>query len=308
MISSLEIAGRSDDLFHSVGSDDENWIETLWFPFWIPDDRITCYVHIHFCPNKGIYRGSVSVWKDNNEVLLVHGFEEKLLTLSEFGNLDNMYLPIGIRIRCLKPLQTYEVQFEHPQCHFNFIFEGIMLPVMITPDASPGMFYGHMNQAGMAHGEMSLGDKQYQINCPTVRDRSWGPRLASSGHRAGNCNATSKDMSLYIYVQPDEQGEEKITNGHLLAGGRLARVVAGERKIVWAGDLPDKIILDGEDEIGRVISARGQCLNQRVNKSPPNLYVVLNLVEWKMAGETLVGESHDVWSEDEWLASGKSVL
>lgn len=305
---SLVVAAPDDDRFHPVTASEENWIETLWFPFWLPDENMSCYVHLHFCPNQSIYRGSVSAWREDNEVMLMERFQEPLPSLTEYGDLTNLSLPVGLSVKSRAPQKTFDVRYRHERGGFEFTFNAIMLPIMMTPDASPGMFQGHMNQSGQAHGKFELDGQTTGINCYTVRDRSWGPRKASSGHRAGNCHATGKDASFYIYVSPDENGREQITNGHFLMGDRLARVVRGERRMEWDDTRPVRISIEAEDESGRRLSAQGECLNQRITLSPPNLCVVLNLVRWHVGGETLWGESHDVWSEDAWLASGKSAI
>jgi hypothetical protein len=198
----LVIATPEDDRFHAVTSEENNWIETLWFPFWLPELRLTAYIHLHFCPNAGIYRGSISAWRNDNEVVYMHRFEESLPSLREYGDLTKLSLPIGLSVRCLQPQKTFAVEYQHADCAFAFTFDSFMLPVMIAPDASPGMFHGHMNQAGRASGYFELAGKRSNIQCFTVRDRSWGPRQASTGHRAGNCHATGRDTSFYIYVKP----------------------------------------------------------------------------------------------------------
>lgn len=267
---------------------------------------MSCYVHLHFCPNQSKYRGSISCWQADNELVFIERFEEPLPSLTEYGDLTNLNLPVGLSVVSLTPQKTFDVRYRHPTGGFQFTFDAIMLPIMMTPDASPGMFQGHMNQSGQARGKFELNGRKSSINCYTVRDRSWGPRKASSGHRAGNCHGTGKGASFYIYVKPDENGIEQITNGHFLMGDRQARVVSGERRIEWDDNRPLKVEIDAVDESGRRLRAQGECLNQRITLSPPNLCVVLNLIRWNVSGETLWGESHDVWSEEAWLASGKS--
>lgn len=306
MTNSLVVATEADDRFHSVVTSEETWIETVWFPFWLPDQRLSCYVHLHFCPNKAIYRGSISAWSGNNEVAFIEKFEEPLPSLTEYGDMTNLRLPIGLDIRSRAAQRTYDVSYRHDTVAFDFTFDAIMLPIMMTPDASPGMFQGHMNQSGLARGKFLFDGHSSSINCYTVRDRSWGPRKAATGHRAGNCHGTGKGASFYIYVQPDAEGIERITNGHFLMGDRLARVVSGERRIEWDDTRPVRIEIDAEDESGRHLVAIGECINQRITLSPPNLCVVLNLVKWDLSGDVLWGESHDVWSEDAWSAADKT--
>ena len=51
------------DAFHPVSSDDPAWIETLWFPFWIPERNLSVYPRIVFQPIQGRYSGSVAILK-----------------------------------------------------------------------------------------------------------------------------------------------------------------------------------------------------------------------------------------------------
>lgn len=305
---SLVLATAEDDRFHPVTSSDENWIETVWFPFWLPDQQVSCYVHLHFCPNRHIYRGSVSAWRGDNDLVFLENFDEPLPNLTAYGDLTQLTLPIGLEVRSRAAQRTFDISYRHEKGGFKFTFDGIMLPVMMTPEASPGMFQGRMNQSGMARGKFSLDGLTETIDCFTVRDRSWGPRKAASGYRAGNCHGTGRGASFYIYVEPGMDDRELITNGHFLMGDRVVRVVTGERHIEWDDMRPIQITIDARDELGRRLQARGECLNQRITFSPPNLCVVLNLVRWDVSGEILWGESHDIWSEDAWVGSGRSPI
>jgi len=308
MTSTLAYAKPEDDRFHRIESNDPAWIETVWFPFWVPERSLTGYVHLHFCPNRCVYRGSVSLWRGRNEILFLTRFEEPLPTLREYGELDGFNLPVGLSVRCTKPLLCFDIAFTHADCSLRLSYDGLMTPVMMAPDDAPGMFHGHMNQSGRLTGEIRLRDERIPVNCYTVRDRSWGPRHAASHHRAGNCHGTSGNTCFYIYVRPDTDGNELITNGHLLQNGQCARVTSGRRTVEWRGDQPEFIQLQMCDELGRELKADGECLNLRLTKSPPNLCVVLNLVRWSLPGELLVGESHDVWSEAAWSSAGRSPI
>src|SRR5690606_19488648 len=117
-------------------------IETVWFPFWITEQSMTGYIHLHVCPNRQAYRGSISIWRGDNEVhFFLHRFEEPLPTLHEYGDLDRLNLPVGLSIACLKPLHTLRVCFDHPACRIDVTFDAMMRPVMMAPDDAPGMYH-----------------------------------------------------------------------------------------------------------------------------------------------------------------------
>ena len=50
----------ADDDFHRPTSADPTWIETVWFPFWIPEEEISIYARIWFRPNAGEQGGAAA--------------------------------------------------------------------------------------------------------------------------------------------------------------------------------------------------------------------------------------------------------
>ena len=63
------------DRFHPVTSDDPAWIETVWFPFFVPEAALTTYVRVVFQPNGECYAGSVATWSGANALRFEAPFE-----------------------------------------------------------------------------------------------------------------------------------------------------------------------------------------------------------------------------------------
>ena len=170
------------------------------------------------------------------------------------------------------------------------------------------MFAGHLDQHGRMTGRLRLGREEFAVNCGTVRDRSWGPRVVRSDLRIGNAHGTGIDEAFYAYVQQDASGREVIHAGSLLRDGLRAELVEGFRSTEWQNGWPSQLRIEATDTEGRSLLAVGSCRNRRAVVANPELYAVLNLVEWRLGEPTLWGENHDVWSRTAWLEAGREAL
>jgi len=296
------------DGFHPVRSDDAAWIETLWLPFWVMERDLSVYVRVVFQPNAGRYRGSVAVWSGDDRLHFEGALSGSFDSLESLGDLRSLELPGGLRHDCLEPARRYGLRYAHEACSIEAVFEALTEPEYPPPEDSPGMFAGHLDQHGRMSGRMRLGREELEIECGTVRDRSWGPRVVRSDLRLGNAHGTGRDEAFFAYIQGNEEGEEKVVGGSLWREGVSARLVDGLRRIEWSGDWPARVRIQARDALGRSLEAEGRCRNRRAVVANPELYAVLNLVEWTLGDRRLEGENHDVWSRQAWLAAGREPL
>ena len=146
------------------------------------------------------------------------------------------------------------------------------------------------------------------VNCGTVRDRSWGPRVVRSDLRLGNAHGTGDDEAFFAYIQQDAGGREVIRGGSLLRNGTRSELTAGLRTTEWQAGWPETLRLEATDNRGRLFRAVGRCRNRRAVVANPELYALLNLVEWRVGEARLWGENHDVWSREAWLEAGREAL
>ena len=298
-----------DDDFHRPTSSDPSWIETVWFPLWIPREAISVYARIWFRPNAGEQGGSVHAWRGTGEILAHDGWTEPF---RDFGDLRRLELARGFRLVCEQPLTRYRVVHESPSIALDVVFEARMAPNPVAPEESPGMFAGHLEQPGRVRGRAGIAGREHPIDCGSVRDRSWGPRAMRSDLRLGNAHGTSRTGdAFFAYVNPDANGAERITSGYLLRDGAAARIVGGERRTEWDGNHPRRVELDFVDALGRSARLVGRVANRQAVDAGQEIYAVLNLVEWRTEGAPagdLWGENHDIWSRTAWLAAGREAL
>ncbi|MEO5840202.1 MAG: hypothetical protein ABIQ73_02345 [Acidimicrobiales bacterium] len=297
----------TDDSFHPPTSDDPTWVETAWFPFWLPDVATSVYARVWFRPNDNQQGGAVHAWRDEGTAVAYDGWTEPFATS---GDLRDLRLESGFRLECLEPLVAYRIRHESEQIDVDITFRALMEPNPVSPHESPGMFAGHLEQPGHVTGRVRLRNEQHIVDCASVRDRSWGPRTMRPGIRIGNAHGTSLDgWAFFAYVNPDDAGRELITSGYWQHDGRAARIVRGERRTERIGDFADSLTIDARDALDRHLVVRGRCVNRQAIDAGHDLYAVLNLVEWTAGdGHVAWGESHDIWSKPDWLASGRAPL
>lgn len=304
---------EADDHYHPPHSDDANgidptWIETLWFPCFIPDKGISISLRIQLNPSRKSWGGSFSAWRGDGQFLCGDRWQE---AMPEHPNLTQVRMEKALRIDCLETLKRYLVEFKNDHCHLKIVFNAIMAPNPVDPKESPGMFLGHFEQAGHVTGTLTIVDKTLEIDSYTLRDRSWGPRQMPEHIRMGNAYGTSNNTAFFTYIKTNEQGIEDIIGGYYIADGESAAIRSGQRRTHWQDDRIESVQLDFTDALDRQVSLTGKPLNA-LSANPGNgVIAVMNLMEWQntdeTANETVFGENHDIWSERAWTASGKTL-
>jgi hypothetical protein len=297
----------ADDGFHPPTSDDPTWIETIWFPFWLPEAATTVYVRVWFRPNEGRQGGAINAWRDENAVVVYDGWTEPFTGIDD---LRDFGLANGFHLDCLEPLAAYRIRHHSNQVDLDVTFRALMEPNPVSPAESPGMFAGHFEQPGRVSGQVRLGDQHHIVDCATVRDRSWGPRTMRPGLRIGNSHGTATDgWAFFAYVNPDDSGRDAITSGYWQCDGRAARLVGGERHTELRGDFAHTVTVEAVDALDRRLTVRGRSANRQAIDAGHDLYAVLNLVEWDAGPHRVAwGENHDIWSKHDWLATGRAPL
>lgn len=294
-----------DDAFHRPESDDPSWIETLWFPFFVPEESLSASIRVRLSPNLGELEATVAGWKGESQGLFGDRITE---SLEGEPDLRRLHLGDRLSIECQEPLSRYRIRHQGPHSSLDLEFAAIMPPNPVPPEASPGMFAGHFEQSGHVGGTLDLHGRSVEIDCHSIRDRSWGPRHMPERLRLGNAYATAADSAFFAYIQPDDDGRELVTHGYLLRDGVEAVLTGGLRETTLRDGMPIAVHLEAEDAAGRRFELAGECVNTMASNAGNGVYAVLNLVRWEGDGSVRWGENHDVWSETDWLAAGRARL
>lgn len=303
------VVKEEDESFHPPTSDDPSWIETMWFPFWVPDEGLSASVRVRISPNRGELEATIAGWRGASEGV----FGDRInMPLSAPPDLRALDLGERLRIDCVEPLRRWRLEHVGRHARLALEFTAIMPPNPVPPAASPGMFAGHFEQPGHVAGRLELRGRTIPIDCYAIRDRSWGPRRMPERLRLGNAYATAEDFAFFAYVHPAPDGQpdgrEEITHGYLLESGEAAALVAGRRETTLRDGMPTAVRLEARDALGRSLEIDGACTNTMASNAGNGVYAVLNLVRWSDGSRVAWGENHDVWSETDWLAAGRAPL
>ena len=299
------VVSPDDDAFHAPETDDPAWIETMWFPFFVPDESLSASIRVRISPNLGELEATVAGWRGDSQGVFGDRIRE---TLEGPPDLCSLRLGGRLDIDCVEPLARYRLRYTGPHSEIDFEFQAIMQPNPVAPEASPGMFAGHFEQPGRVVGTLAIQGRQMEVDCHTIRDRSWGPRRMPERVRLGNAYATAEGFGFFAYVKPSPDGREAITHGYLLDGGVEAALVGGRRETTLRDGMPVAVRVEAEDAVGRRLEIVGECVNTMASNAGNGVYAVLNLVRWQHGSSVCWGENHDVWSESDWLAAGRQRL
>ncbi len=293
---------EADDHYHPPTSNadswvDPTWIETLWFPCFIPEKGLSISLRIQLNPSQQSWGGSFSAWRGDGQFLCGDRWQE---AMPERPDLTQIRMEKGLRIDCLEPLKRFHVEFKNDHCHLKIEFKAIMEPNPVDPEESPGMFLGHFEQAGHVTGTLTIVDKTLNIDSYTVRDRSWGPRQMPEHIRMGNAYGTGEHTAFFTYIKTNEQGEEDIIGGYYLSDGKSARIEGGKRICRWKDEQIESVELTFIDACNRETKLIGTPLNNLTAKPGNGVVAVMNLMRWQCETTVIHGENHDIWSETAW--------
>lgn len=294
-----------DESFHPPTSTDPSWIETMWFPFWVPAESMTGSIRVRLSPNLGELEVTIAGWRGDSEGLFGDRFT---VPIEGTPNLLNLDFEERLQIDCLEALRRHRIRHKGRGVELDLLFEAIMPPNPVSPEASPGMFAGHFEQPGRVTGTLVLRGREIAIDCHSIRDRSWGPRQMPERLRLGNAYATAPALAFFAYVNPTAEGVERITHGYHFEGGVEAALVEGLRETRLRDGLPESIRISAVDAAGRSLEIEGTCVNTMASNAGNGVYATLNLVRWSYGGGEIWGENHDVWNEADWLAAGRRKL
>ncbi|MBW2268477.1 MAG: hypothetical protein JRH16_07855 [Deltaproteobacteria bacterium] len=295
-------ASHPDDKIHTPTSDDPFWSETWWFDISVPERNLSAQFSVFARTNQGVCMSSAYVWDGSGDELSNCLYQKILwhLPLPE-GDLVDLSLPNGMRMRCSEPTRGYRIQYQDPDdgyARVDLSFTGIHEPNYLG-DA-------HLDQLGSVRGEIQLGDQTIPVAGFGMRDRSWHVRPqmgggfhgGGAGHSCYSYGAASESSGFHIVGFDSGEGDCDVIGGYLLRDGVVSKLASGQRRVVErAGHAPTRLLIEASDEKGRHLHAEGRCANRLHFMMYPNLLAWNCLTEWQLDdGQTAWGEDRDNWT------------
>lgn len=326
--------GIEDNDLH-LGSDNPYWNESGWFQIPIPAWDMNGWVYFWHRPNMHLSCGGAAFYDRTGE----DTYNCRYYQLDEHqafpsgANMHDFTLDNGLTIETIEPLMAYRIGYKNEHCELDVEWRAIMEPheqrppspemvkslglermmaelSKVNQDVSPGQEgYGdrHYDQAGHVQGTVTISGQRYEVDSPSLRDRSWGPRRAYPGMpRAGwGAAIASQDSSFHymaISLQPVESDPIVGTVEHIIKGwytkeGVQSELVSGTRRVVERDPdgRPLRVLVEAKDALGRDLQATARL---RALLRWPWMAIVFVwdcMLDWEFDGQSVTGEEFEYY-------------
>lgn len=307
-----QVAAR-DMWFHEPRYRDYTWLETNWFSWLIPEERMRGHIRAAFRTNLGVVESTAFVFSGDDPSAGPMGADFDAAhnhVPMPPQNLNHYDLASGLSVRMVKPMQEWHVRYDGPNdTVFDLKYEALMPPVLVSEtgvldgNSSPPIKHGHIDQTMAVTGEVLVDGRRHQVAWPSQRDHSWSPRPETSSTGYGHAVCTNfdsghfgNDFSFLVQTNNDWTDLRRgvVQSGYLLDHGRLKRLKAGEGRYEFFDNswTISSIVYDLEDEDGR----QHQLIGEPCSFYQLGTGVRLALVKWRAEDE--VGWGEYLWHGD----------
>lgn len=137
----------------------------------------------------------------------------------------------GLRARQPEPLKVAEFAFFDGELDLSLRFEGVHAPFSYHDNADglrSWVAHDRYEQSGRTSGRLRLRGREIVIDGMGHRDHSWGTRDWNYFQHWKWINAATPDGSLTLHCMLTDALGERLTNGYVNRGGRVARLVRAD--------------------------------------------------------------------------------
>lgn len=303
---------------------------THYFGFQVPEAAIGCYSYIRYMPYFPLMQGNVMIFQghDNESLLdMAHLDYAMALPWPEVDG-NTITTVAGYRLEILEPGERFRVTYASQDGAAAFQIEQTAISPLVARGAViPGEnAYGEMQPGGSEQfmhcvGELTLGGKRYEIDCNTVRDRSWNQDRNED--RRGRHDLPISWTPIYFDEELcfNQVGFEKSDSdpgwnglldpppadypgfmfGFVGRGGELRDIVRVDRtvtKLHPSLHFPLEQEIEAEDAEGEVYRLRGEALGASPIVAWPNAFAYDSVVRWETDdGRVGHGPCQGIWYE-----------
>jgi hypothetical protein len=297
------------DHFQQPPNDAPYFGQTSWHTVAIPERRLTAQLYGFFLPNLGICAAAAYVWDHTGDSLSTCRYAKNFWHLPmPAGDLPDVELANGIRLRRVEPGMRYELHYRDPdnapedgEIDIDLVFQGLAEPHMLGA--------AHLDQPGHVTGRIRLGEESIDVDAIGMRDSTWNVRSpfgggmqaespgSHGGYDWGVTDTAPGSDGFHLITREDPSGRMPAIAGFMKRNGELGRVVSGEREVLERiDDHPSRVRLHLVDDLGRESTIDGRSLNALGMHRTPNAWTWNCLTDWQWDGRQAWGEDHDNWS------------
>jgi hypothetical protein len=303
-----------DDYLHPesfANVKDDSATETQYFGFCVPEANIHGLTYLWWHPNLGVCSGGLFVYQGIKQTT-VHAelcdWRNFMSDAAIKNDLHEYRFDGGYGVKVIEPMKRHHITYADPASRNSVdLFTEAVLPAVMFDDGK------HFEQAMKVKGKLVLRGKEYEVDCYTVRDRSWGkPRpevplpLAPMSWMVGTFNDSFSfncNMLDHASGQPERNGEdvaadhEALKSGWVHRNGQRGRIVRATKRVYRAAGstISSGIELQFSDEHGRDFDMRATLVSSCPIQLWPNVWAVVNLMRWECDGLVAYGDNQEVF-------------
>ena len=161
-----------DDYYHGkCGNPGASLTETWYWGFQDPKTRLHAFIYIYMHPNVGSVTGGVWVKRGDKSHAMASELFDIHSNMSDdiFDNDRNIKLANGFQVKFIDPMKKQGLSYRNDARDFSLDVEA----TAVTP-AFMRSNNKHFEQVMRMRGTCKLEGKTHDIDCLTIRDRSWG--------------------------------------------------------------------------------------------------------------------------------------
>jgi hypothetical protein len=313
----LRAAEAIDDYLHpqrNASIKTDSLTETQYFGFCVPAERIQAFCYLWHHPNLHIVSGGLFVFQGHKPTV-VHG---ELCDFRCFMNdsplKNDLYeyrLENSYSVKVIEPLKRHHLSYADAtrSNSVDLDFRAVQPPVMFGDG-------NHFEQAMKVTGKLELRGKHHDVDCFTVRDRSWAKSrpeenfpvptgswmmgVFNEDFAFGASVFDQKDTALELRGELARPIEKTLVGGWLHRDGRVGRVITAHKRIIRDPKtfLAQYVELAMTDEHGRSIQVRGTSTASTIWQTWANMVLPICQMRWECDGLVAYGECQEGNSND----------
>lgn len=293
---------RPEDMqFHTPDDVPYDWAETRFFSVHVPEANLTMWAYLVARPGVGAMVCDIeAIDRVENSPFdaVYYDFQQHLPLPDKY---QSFTLPNGLSVETSNEPRDYRVRYTgHDDTSFDWHVEGLMEPYDISdPAMDPlatgdpeqsgfGMAYAnHFDMAARVTGTTTVRGREFDIDCVTVMDHSWGPRSERLMRGMSWINAAfGADSVVHTIWARDLESEGwdafTFAHGFALVDGQVRGLTSGRLRAVRRAHVPFPVsyemrVVDVDDREHVLI---GTPASQHHWSCYSNLFVPFSGVRW----------------------------
>ena len=309
---------RAEDVrFHTPPNVPYDWAETNFFSVYVPHVNVAAWVYTIARPGVGAFMASVEAIDRIADQSIDAIYVDMQQHLPMPARLDDYTLPNGLSVKTENEPRDYRVRYTGvDDTSLDWHVKGLMEPFDIhdpamDPLASPdpratgfgAAYANHFDMTTHVTGSLRIRGKEFEVDCVTLMDHSWGPRnerLLGNMAWINACFGEDYSVQAILAFDPLASGWDQFTlaHGYALVAGEVCGLTSGRLRAVRRGGYPVSYEMHVTDVRHREHVLVGTPVAQHPWSCYSNSHAKLSMVRWFADGREGYGQAQENWAMD----------